>query len=79
MGGPSTFSVLKDKCNWGRVRAIISNSNQYELLKEKFSNEEADKEIWLGIARTSTGTLNIFTYINYINDYINYIISYNKQ
>ena len=61
--GPSTFTDLPNRCLWGRVPAIISNSNQYELLKEKFSG--SDKEIWLGIRRTSTGTLDIFRYINF--------------
>ena len=61
--GTSTFSNLPSQCQWGEVPAIISNSNQYDLLKEKFSNVEADKEIWLGITRTSQGTLNIISYI----------------
>ena len=61
--GTNTFYNLPSQCELGEVPAIISNSNQYDLFKQKFSNVEADKQIWLGIIRTATGTLNIISFI----------------
>ena len=56
---PAEFSEVPGKCSTDQKAAVVSNANQFELLKSKFSDIAHD-EMWLGIRLTSTGYATIF-------------------